>query len=140
MTCERYKPYEVLRLLPRATYSKRKAASIFRFFKSDRLGCGVSKDVLLRACAEAKMAKWGIAPVVISSDIVVFYLGPEHRLESAVAFINKNVALVSDKQDSVRRNAYCGGLLYFRGKRHFSRDKHLGFQAPLGIIDASAHP
>ena len=34
------------------------------------------------------MARWGIAPVGVSNDIVVHYLGPEHRLESAVAFIN----------------------------------------------------
>jgi len=87
MNCERYKPYLVLRLQSREVLAN-KAASIFRHFRSDRLECGVVADALAQACREAKMARWGIAPVVASDDIVVHYLGPEHRLESAVAFIN----------------------------------------------------
>jgi len=87
MSGERYKPYLVLRLQSREVLAK-KTASIFRYFKSDRFECGVVTDALVQACRDAKMARWGIAPVVVSDDIVVFYLGSEHRLESAVAFLN----------------------------------------------------
>jgi hypothetical protein len=87
MSYKLYRPYLVLRLVSREP-SSTGAASVFRYFKPDRFDPGVLEVTLVQACKEAKMAKWGIAPVSVSSDIVVYYLGPEHLLESTVAFIN----------------------------------------------------
>jgi hypothetical protein len=89
------KPYLVQRLLYRREPAPEdERISIFEHFALDHMGCaeferGIQLEALDQACLLCQKRKeiWNIRPIVVSSDIVVYYLGPDSRFEGAVRFL-----------------------------------------------------
>ena len=85
------KPYLVQRLLTRKAPCS-DADSIFRFFEADRMGAaefehGILEEALIQACKVCDPEHWFIRTIYLGRDITVYYVGPEHRFESAVKFL-----------------------------------------------------
>jgi hypothetical protein len=85
------KPRLVQRLLRRSTLCE-EADSIFRFYEPDHMGAaefehGILEEALIQACKICTEEKWFVRSIPVGPDIIVFYVGPEGRFESAVKFL-----------------------------------------------------
>lgn len=85
------KPHLVQRLLRREEPHP-EADSIFRLFEADWMGAaefehGILGEALVQACQRCEPERWFVRSIVAGPEIVVYYVGPEIRFESAVKFL-----------------------------------------------------
>ena len=85
------KPKLVQRLLTR-TGPHSEFHSIFCHYQPDHMGAaefehGILEEALIQACKVCKDEKWFVRSIRVGPEILVFYVGPEERFESAVKFL-----------------------------------------------------